>query len=589
MLFNFLRRKKRLPKKLLLLSSLPYDRDSFDKAFNSNDSDFIRSLKNKFEACDIDSMWSRYEPYAIQLCKVFKLIEKYGGTVVKSFRSDDLGRIPENDIVIVLAHHSDFSDEIETALGMVRTDDFVKHIPSVNKEVIMDITSCYSAHLIPWVKARIPYGKVIGINIPTSLNTRLNVIAYIVVAMAENGNGNYLEVFQKAWEFYYNQVDNCNEQPIPSLVEEDIKLGSKFQSTVYAPSEVCKGDDFIVSIFLHKTDESGEIEIMARSIDSDATKRNHLFLKASLKKGDLIEFQFQFNERQYEGITVDEYSKEIFWDDNIESVEFVVSVNENVAKSFFIGKIKMAVNKEMVGDMIFKINLVEESAKADHTPCCNIGFSPYDKNVEMHDSGKELIGILENRMKELKAGQVENSGAEIALCERCIELIRYNERHKLHTPLKVFISSTSDMKKYRDIIKQQIEACEMYADMYERWGQGNEYPRDICCRHVLESDIFVCILGAKYGFIEPMWNKSMTEIEYRVASNAGIPMLVYILDDYRQKMMELPGEEQYAMQKQCDFIDELKNKRMVCLFNSDMSLQLQSNIELITLKNKLLS
>jgi hypothetical protein len=144
------------------------------------------------------------------------------------------------------------------------------------------------------------------------------------------------------------------------------------------------------------------------------------------------------------------------------------------------------------------------------------------------------------------------------------------------------------MYPFRQILKEQIEFCEMYADMYERWGQGNDYPRDMCCSHVLQSDIFVCILGAKYGFVEPLWNKSMTEIEYRVASNAGIPMLIYIINDYKQKMQELSGNEFIDSKRQEALIDEVKNKRLVGLFTNELGLQLQSNTELITLKNKLI-
>ena len=174
------------------------------------------------------------------------------------------------------------------------------------------------------------------------------------------------------------------------------------------------------------------------------------------------------------------------------------------------------------------------------------------------------------------------------MCQKCLDLIQAKPKEKKHSPLRVFVSSTSDMYLFRNVLKEQIESCEMYADMYEKWGQGNDYPRDVCCSHVLQSDIFVCILGAKYGFIEPLWNKSMTEIEYRVASNAGIPILVYIINDYKQKMQKLEGDELENSKRQEALIEELKNKRLVCLFENELGLQLQSNTELITLKSRML-
>lgn len=577
MIFSFL--KKKLPKKLLVLSALPFDKTSFFLAYHSQASDFVDSLKVTYKVADVDSLWCLYEPYAKQLTKTFDLIRKYGGSVISNFELNDLDDISLFDIVIIIAHHSNVSDEIELCNGMIRTNAIIERIPT-NSKIILDITSCYSAHLIPWVKARIPDSKVIGINCPTSLKTRLDVITYIIIMMAEKGIDNYIEIFKLAW----NKVGIPNS----NLVDNNIKLGSKFQSTLYAPTEACKGEDFIISIFLHKTDECGEIEIRARNIDSEISKRNQLYLKTKLIKGDLVEFQVCYNENVYYGIDVDEYRKEIYWDNNIESVEFVFTVNKEFDKKSFIGKIKLAVNKEVVGDMVYKINIVDSLVKAGVQPCCPINFEPYEKSTDICEHRLQILNILQEKIDELKNNSVHDTTSDIEMCQKCIEIIQTKHRENKHTPLRVFVSSTSDMHLYRTILKEQIESCEMYADMYERWGQGNDYPRDMCCSRVLQSDIFVCILGAKYGYIEPLWNKSMTEIEYRVASNAGIPMLIYIISDYKQKMKELEGVELIDSKRQEALIEELKSKRLVCLFSNELNLQLQSNTELITLKSRLL-
>jgi len=578
MIFNFLKKKK-LPKKLLVLSALPFDETSFLSAYHSCTSDFVESLKELYKVTDADSLWSQYKPYAQKMNRTFDLIRKYGGLVVTNFSLTDLDYISEYDIVIILAHHSDVSDEIEIGNKMIRTRESVERIP-YGCNVILDITSCYSAHLIPWIKAKIPESKIIGINSPTSLKTRLDVITYIIIMMAERGIDNYIQVFKSAW----NNVGISNA----NIVDNDIKLGSTFQSTLYAPTEACKGEDFIISVFLHKTNDCDEIEIRARNIDPDLSKRNQLYLKTKLKKGDLIEFQVYFNENQYSGVEVDEYKKEIYWDNNIESVEFIFTVNKDFTKKFFIGKIKLAVNKEPIGDMVYKINIVDDFTPNRVNPCCPISFEPYEKSKDMDEHRSQIINILQEKIKELKTEKQIDTSSDIEMCQKCIDLIQTKSKEKKHSPLRVFVSSTSDMHPFRTVLKEQIESCEMYADMYERWGQGNYYPRDMCCSHVLQSDIFVCILGAKYGFIEPLWNKSMTEIEYRVASNAGIPMLIYIINDYKQKMQELEGNEFVNSKRQEALIEELKNKRLVCLFTNELSLQLQSNTELITLKSRLL-
>lgn len=571
MIFNFL--KKKLPKKVLLLSALPFDKQSFYDAYYSHSSDFMNSLKEDYNVTGPDALWDLYQPYAKQMSKTFRIVQKYGGVVITSFTLKDLEDIAKYDIVIILAHHSDISDEIEINNTMIRARQFVDQIPT-SCQIILDITSCYSSHFIPWIKARIPSSKIIGINCPTSLKTRLDVITYTMIMMAEKGIDNYIETFQLAW-------NNIGILP-DDIVEKSIKLGSKFQSSIYAPAEVRKGEDFIMSIFLHKPEDCDEIEIMARSIDPDSARRNQLFLKTRIKRGDLIEFQVYYNEKQYSDIVVDEYKKGIYWDNTIESVDFIFTINPEFNKTAFIGKIKLFVNKESVGDMVFKVSVVDNYTY-NKKNSCSISFEPYDKNKDMDEHRSQIIDILHNKIND-----PTSTPSDIEMCQKCITLIQNKSTEERHTPLRVFISSTSDMYPFRQILKEQIESCEMYADMYERWGQGDDYPRDTCCKHVLQSDIFVCILGAKYGFIEPLWNKSMTEIEYRVASNAGIPMLIYILNDYKQEMQKLSGNELLVANRQEALIDELKNKRLVVFFTNELSLQLQSNTELITLKNKLL-
>ena len=53
-------------------------------------------------------------------------------------------------------------------------------------------------------------------------------------------------------------------------------------------------------------------------------------------------------------------------------------------------------------------------------------------------------------------------------------------------------------------------------------------------------------------------------------------------------MQELEGHELINSKRQEALIEELKNKRLVCLFTNELNLQLQSNTELITLKSRLL-
>lgn len=171
------------------------------------------------------------------------------------------------------------------------------------------------------------------------------------------------------------------------------------------------------------------------------------------------------------------------------------------------------------------------------------------------------------------------------MCSKLEELLTASRSPYPNKPKIVFISSTADMIVYRRIMRDAVESCEMYPDMYENWGQGNDYPRDMCCKHVLECDIFVCILGVRYGYVEPIWNKSMTEIEYRTAVSAGIPTLLYVVDNYKEEIQKLHDlHEAKHVNRQLNLIEELAKNRLVHMFKSVPDLQINSYKDLLHLK-----
>ena len=101
-MFSFLKKKK-LPKSMLILSALPFDEASFGKAYSSQTSDFIASLKRTYGQEELTRLWELYKPLARQLQRTFDLVRKYSGSVIVDFKLEDLQRIVDYDIVIILA------------------------------------------------------------------------------------------------------------------------------------------------------------------------------------------------------------------------------------------------------------------------------------------------------------------------------------------------------------------------------------------------------------------------------------------------------------------------------------------------------
>lgn len=573
----FLFKKKTLPKRLTLLCALPYNRASFMACCESPESDFGFSLKSQYQTDDLEELWNSYRPQAKRLEALMDRIESLGGTVKRSFILNDLSLLAESDVAIILAHHSNCSDELEIAGKLVRTKLFVNSIP-LGCRLYLDITSCYSSYLIPWIKARIPESKIVGIDIHTPLNLRIQILDKIISNILRHPNDDYLESFKQAWgEIALSQYEE----------KSGALLGNKLTSSAYAPKEVRKGDDFIVSVFLYKSDDEEEVEIRARNIDDSAEKRNELSLRTKLKKGDLVEFQYQVIGNQNKKILVDEEVKALLWESAIESIEFFISVDDEYPKSSIVSKIRLFVNKELQGDMCFKIN-ISTNQVIGAVPSAPIDFLQHDKYKEALEYKTNLLEQLRTKKNELakQSSQTDvTSSVELQMCSKLEELLSASRSPYPNKPKIVFISSTADMIDYRRIMRDAVESCEMYPDMYENWGQGNDYPRDMCCKHVLECDIFVCILGVRYGYVEPIWNKSMTEIEYRTAVSAGIPTLLYVVDNYKEEIQKLHDlHEAEHVNRQLDLIEELAKNRLVHMFKSVLDLQINSYKDLLHLK-----
>ena len=110
----------------------------------------------------------------------------------------------------------------------------------------MDLTSCYSAYLIPKIKAHVPASKIIGIETKTKLSFRLFLLEKVLEWLSNNPSYSYIEALQEVLKM----LPEGENKKVKDVTPE-VHLGGKLQSTVYAPHSVLAGNDFIVSVFLH--------------------------------------------------------------------------------------------------------------------------------------------------------------------------------------------------------------------------------------------------------------------------------------------------------------------------------------------------
>lgn len=100
--------------------------------------------------------------------------------------------------------------------------------------------------------------------------------------------------------------------------------------------------------------------------------------------------------------------------------------------------------------------------------------------------------------------------------------------------MKVFLSSTAqDLDAYRRVADDTILRLSQQTVAMERFGPLPNSPVDECERLARESDVVVCIVAHRYGFVPEKGKGSITRREVEAAKAAGKDVLVWIVaDDY---------------------------------------------------------
>lgn len=102
----------------------------------------------------------------------------------------------------------------------------------------------------------------------------------------------------------------------------------------------------------------------------------------------------------------------------------------------------------------------------------------------------------------------------------------------MNKKLQVFVSSTyTDLKEERQAAVEAIlDAGHIPAGM-ELFKAGNESQLKTIYKWIDESDVYMLILGGRYGSIESKSGKSYTQLEYEYALSKDIPVFAVVLSE----------------------------------------------------------
>lgn len=97
---------------------------------------------------------------------------------------------------------------------------------------------------------------------------------------------------------------------------------------------------------------------------------------------------------------------------------------------------------------------------------------------------------------------------------------------------QVFISST-----YTDLIEERQRAVTAVLDSnhipagMELFKANNQDQMNVIRQWIDESDVFMLILGGRYGSLDPVTQKSYTHLEYEYALEKNMPIFTLILNE----------------------------------------------------------
>lgn len=131
--------------------------------------------------------------------------------------------------------------------------------------------------------------------------------------------------------------------------------------------------------------------------------------------------------------------------------------------------------------------------------------------------------------------------------------------------LQVFVSSTySDLTQERQAAVGAILTAGHIPAGMELFTSGDESQLKVIYRWIDQSDIFLLILGGRYGSIEPKSGKSYVHLEYEYALNSGKPLITCVIDenalDVRVKEYGMGAIEREYPDKWKDFKKQVLTK-----------------------------
>ena len=140
---------------------------------------------------------------------------------------------------------------------------------------------------------------------------------------------------------------------------------------------------------------------------------------------------------------------------------------------------------------------------------------------------------------------------------------------------KIYLSATyNDLKAYRDAVYRILRKLRHDVIAMEDYVATDAYPLHKCLADVAGCNIYVGLVGWRYGYVPEQDNparKSITELEYWQAGESGLPRLLFLADQDAPWPDEFRDSKTGAGeggQRVATFRAELENTKLVSYFRT---------------------
>lgn len=149
---------------------------------------------------------------------------------------------------------------------------------------------------------------------------------------------------------------------------------------------------------------------------------------------------------------------------------------------------------------------------------------------------------------------------------------------------RVFISSTSeDLKDERSLVLEGVKHLQYQHVAMEYFGADPRQPIEVSLDRVRESDVYIGIVGHRYGSIVNETGKSYTHMEYDEAIRIGLPCLTYLRSDDVPILPKFMEKNPELLRKLTEFKDILQERHTVHYFRNSSDLAVRVVADLASL------